>query len=69
MTNPDDTAIPVATSYRQGTVANGGLTKREFFTLEFAKVFITSNYSDSPLSEAVRCADILIDKLNQKDLK
>ena len=61
MTDPNDTVEPVVTNYSEGSTSKGGLTKREHFALEFAKVLVSLDY-DRALAESVRYADILNEK-------
>lgn len=63
MTDPNQTVEPVSL-FENGTIAQiGGLTKREYFALEFAKELIKKEWA-SPVDHGVQYADILIAKLN-----
>lgn len=64
MTDPNATVIPGTYSVDGHSGTMGGLTKREYFAFELAKIFIPLNYSDTPLTDAVKAADLLIEKLN-----
>jgi hypothetical protein len=65
MTNPNDAIRPVE---MQSFDSHRGLTKREYFAFEFAKILLANDLSDTPIADGIIGADKLIKMLNG-DLK